>query len=194
MFVAKTARSYAGTVAKCTDEHVLSAALLLIGYFMYLQFIQHCSIWNGVSIEAAHLLLFSYQITGIQLTLNGTAVMYSNNSIVTRTDIGTGSSALLCTTTSPGCCSSLNGETGWYFPSGEVVPNNATLPYYHTRNNPDFRDVRRHSLRSVDLHRNSNGAITGIFHCDMLNDKGNLQSLYIGIYDSDIGESCSCTD
>ena len=147
-----------------------------------------------MSIEAAHLLLFSYQIAGIQLTLNGTAEMYSNNSIVTRTDIGTGSSALLCTTTSPGCCSSLNNETGWYFPSGKVVPNNATLPYYRTRNNPDFRDVRRHSLRSVDLHRNSNGAITGIFHCDMLNDKGNLQSLYIGIYDSDIGESCSCTD
>ena len=149
-------------------------------------------------IEAAHFLLFSYQIAGFQLTMNGMAVIYSNNSIVTRTNIGTGSSALMCTTTSPGCCSSSNGETGWYFPSGKVVTNpgdmRATVPYYRTRNNPDFRDVRRHFLRSVDLHRNSNGTITGIFHCDVLDDGENLQSLYIGIYDSDTGESCSCTD
>ena len=138
-------------------------------------------------------MLFSYQITGIQLTMNGMAVIYSNNSIVTRTDIGTGSSALLCTTTSPGCCSSLNGETGWYFPNGEFVPNNATLPYYRTRNNPDISKVHR-SLRSVKLHRNPNGKTTGIFRCDILDGSRNLQSLYIGIYDSDSGESCSYTE
>jgi len=138
-----------------------------------------------------------YQIAGIQLTMNGTAEMYSNNSIVTRTDIGTGSSALLCITTSPGCCSSVNNQTGWYFPSGEPVPYPgntwATKPYYRLRNNPDFSKPR-HSLRSVELHRNFNGNITGIFHCDILDGSGNLQSLYIGIYDSDTGESCSYTE
>jgi len=142
-------------------------------------------------------LLFSYQIAGIQLTLNGTPEMYSNNSIVTRTDIGTDSLALLCTTTSPGCCSSVNKQTGWYFPSGEPVPYPGnmwkTTPYYRLRNNPDSSN-HRHSLRSVELHRNFNGNITGIFHCDILDGSGNLQSLYIGIYDSDTGESCSCTE
>ena len=158
---------------------------------------QHCSIWNWVSIESPHSLLFSYQIAGIQLTMNGTAELYSNNSIVTRTDIGTGSSALLCITTSPGCCSSVNNQTGWYFPSGKAVPYRGkmreTKPYYHTRNNPDI-SKDHHSLWSVKLHRNPNGNTTGIFRCDILDGSQNLQSLYIGIYNSDTGESCSCTE
>ena len=129
--------------------------------------------------------------------MNGTAEMYSNNSIVTRTDIGTDCAALLCTTTSSGCCSNVNNQTGWYFPSGKAVPYpgkmQATKPYYRTRNNPDIsKDY--YSLRSVKLHRNPNGNITGIFHCDILDGSQNLQSLYIGIYNSDTGESCSCTE
>ena len=150
-----------------------------------------------MSIESPHSLLFSYQIAGIQLTMNGTAEMYSNNSIVTRTDIGTDSSALLCITTSPGCCSRVNNQTGWYFPSGKPVPYHggmwATKPYYRTRNDPDI-SKDRHSLRSVKLHRNPNGNTTGIFRCDILDGSQNLQSLYIGIYDSDSGESCSYTE
>jgi len=39
-------------------------------------------------------LLFPYQFSGIGFTLNG--VSYTNNSIVTITEIGTGSAALLC--------------------------------------------------------------------------------------------------
>jgi len=48
-------------------------------------------------------------ITDIWITLNG--VTYPNNSIMTNTDIGTGSAALLCTTTYTPCCSSANLET-----------------------------------------------------------------------------------
>jgi len=129
--------------------------------------------------------------------MNGTAEMYSNNSIVTRTDIGTDCAALLCTTTSSGCCSNVNNQTGWYFPSGKAVPYHggmwATKPYYRTRNNPDISKVHR-SLRSVKLHRNPNGKTTGIFRCDILDGSRNLQSLYIGIYDSDTGESGSYTE
>ena len=59
--------------------------------------------------------------TGIGLTLNN--VQYTNNSVVTITDIGTGSAALICTTTNSGCCSSENPATQWYFPNGAQVQN-----------------------------------------------------------------------
>ena len=120
------------------------------------------------------------QIAGIQLTLNG--VTYPNNSIVTNTDIGTGSAALLCTTTYTPCCTSANPETQWFFPNGSQVPNNPSLPYQRNRGRYPGR---------VILIRNSESTTTGIFHCDILDASGVTQSLYVGIYDSGTGESCT---
>jgi len=57
-------------------------------------------------------------ISVIGLTLNG--VSYPNNTIVTITEIGTGSAALNCTTTLPGCCFSHQGG-GWFLPNGDEV-------------------------------------------------------------------------
>ena len=125
-------------------------------------------------------MLFPNQFPGVGLTLNG--VNYTNNSIVTRTDIGTGSAALFCTTTYSPCCTSLNPDTHWFFPDGSPVVNDAGLPYYRTRS--------RSNPRAVTLHRNPEGTTTGIFRCDMLDFIGDLQSLYVGIYDSGTGESC----
>ena len=124
-----------------------------------------------------------FQIAGIQLTLNGMA--YANNSIVTRTNIGTDSAALLCTTTYSPCCSSANPETQWFFPNGSQVQNNDGLPYYRNRNtNP----------RSVLLHRNPQGTTTGIFRCDILDASRVLQRMFVGIYDSGTGESCTLSE
>jgi len=110
------------------------------------------------------------------MTLNG--VTYPNNSIVNITDIGTGSAALLCTTTYTPCCNSLdNPETQWYFPNRSQVPNNPALPYQRTRG-PGI----------VILNRNSESTTTGIFHCDIPDASGVLQSLYVGIYISSTGE------
>ena len=110
---------------------------------------------------------------------------YTNNSIVNRTDIGTGSAALLCTTTLPGCCTSALQTTQWYFPDGSQVMNNGGLPYYRTRStNP----------RAVRLHRNPQGTTTGIFRCDILDASGVLQSMFVGIYDSGTGESCTVSE
>ena len=111
---------------------------------------------------------------------------YTNNSIVTRTDIGTGSAALLCTTTLPGCCTRFTTpQPHWYFPNGSEVVNDGGLPYYRTRSsNPG----------TVLLHRNPQGTTTGIFLCDIPDASGVLQSLYVGIYDSGTGESCTLSE
>ena len=114
---------------------------------------------------------------GVGILLNG--VIYANNSIVTRTDIGTDSAALLCTTTYSLCCSSGNPGTQWFFPNGTQVQNNPGLPYYRTRStNP----------RAVRLHRNPQGTTTGLFQCDVFDSSGVLQRTFVGIYDSGTGE------
>ena len=127
--------------------------------------------------------------TGIGLTLNN--VQYSNNSVVTITDIGTGSAALGCTTTYYPCCFSrpLPGNH-WYFPDGSRISNTNTLPYYRTRidGNPQFTPRRP---GTVLLHRNPEGTTTGVFRCEILDAYGAFQSIYVGIYTNTTGESCT---
>ena len=119
--------------------------------------------------------------TGIVLTLNN--VQYTNNSVVTITDIGTGSAALLCTTTNSDCCFSGQGN-GWNLPNGFELFNTNTQPYYRTRSQ---------SPGTVSLHRNPGATTTGVFHCDIPDASGDLQSIYVGIYTATTGESCTLT-
>ena len=125
-----------------------------------------------------------YHFAGLGLILN--SMTLTNNSIVTNTDIGTGAAALVCTTTYTSCCTSGNRETAnWYFPNGNPVPNNPALPYQRTR---AFNPGR------VILSRNSESTTTGIFHCDLPVASDVTQSLYVGIYDSGTGESCTLSE
>ena len=129
--------------------------------------------------------LHYFQIAGIQLTVNSVTERYPNNSIVTNTDIGTGSAALICTTTLPGCCFSGHQETQWYFPNGSQVPNNPSLPYRRSRGQNPGR---------VILSRNSESTITGIFHCTIPDASGVTQSFFVGIYTATTGESCTLSE
>jgi len=121
-------------------------------------------------------MLFPYQFSGIGLTLND--VNYTNNSIVTITEIGTGSDALHCTTTLPGCCYSGHGG-GWFLPNGMEVMNDEKLQYYRNRaQNPG----------TLLLLRKPEGSTTGIFQCDIPGANNVTQSFYVGIYTSTTGE------
>ena len=107
---------------------------------------------------------------------------YNNNSVVTITDVGTGSAALLCTTTYQACCLSTDGSQ-WYFPNGSAVQRSESLPYYRTRTFLGSGTVR--------LNRNPGATTTGVFHCDIPDASGDLQSIYVGMYTATTGESCS---
>ena len=126
--------------------------------------------------------------TGIGLTLN--SVQYANNSVVNISDIGTGSAALLCTTTYLPCCffRPLPGNY-WYFPNGSRVENTNTLPYYRTR--IDGNPLYTSDPGTVLLHRNPEGTTTGVFRCEIRDATGAFQSLYVGIYTASTGESCT---
>ena len=123
--------------------------------------------------------------TGIGLTLNG--VQYTNNSVVTIMDIGTGSAALNCTTTYTECCfSGPSPGTHWYFPDGSRVGRINTLPYYRSRT-----DAKSDYPGRVILHRNPEGTTTGVFRCEIHDASGVFQSIYVGIYTATTGESCT---
>ena len=108
---------------------------------------------------------------------------YTNNSVVTITEIGTGSAALHCTTTLLQCCfSGQGGANGWFFPSGDGVMRDESLPYYRTREQYPGRLL---------LHRNPEATTTGIFRCDIPDASNELQSLYVGIYTNTTGKSCT---
>ena len=139
---------------------------------------------NDFTLSSKSVMTLVFLSTGIGLTLND--VQYTNNSVVTITDIGTASAALLCTTTNSGCCSSGNPTTQWYFPTGSQVPNRGVPPPSMT-----FSRTRSTSPGTVLLHRNSGATTTGVFHCDILDASGDIQSLYVGIYTATTGESCT---
>ena len=123
--------------------------------------------------------------TGIGLILNG--VQYTSNSVVTITDIGTDSAALHCTTTFIPCCfSGPPPGTHWYFPNGSQVERFSTLPYYRSR-----IDAQLSPPGAVLLHRNPGATTTGVFHCEILDTTGIFQSIYVGIYTTTTGESCT---
>ena len=126
--------------------------------------------------------------TGIGLTLNN--VDYTNNSVVNITDIGTGSAALRCTTTYYPCCFStpLPGNH-WYFPNGSRVDRFNTLPYYRSRGDASLDNPGR--IGAVILHRNPEGTTTGVFRCEILSFTRGFQSIYVGIYTTTTGESCT---
>ena len=127
-----------------------------------------------------YILSLPYAI-GIELALNMT--QYTNNSIVTITDIGTDAAALICTTTRRGCCLSTDGSQ-WYFPNGSIVQRTGTT-YYRSRT------ISHGPGGTVRLNRNPGATTTGVFHCDIPDDSGDLQSLYVGIYTATTGESSS---
>ena len=110
-------------------------------------------------------------------------MQYPNNSVVNITDIGTDSAALLCTNTRIFCCFSNDGSQ-WYFPDGSAVQRTGTT-YYRTRT------VSNTGGGTVRLNRNSEATTTGVFNCDIPDASGDLQSLYVGIYTTTAGESCT---
>lgn len=113
--------------------------------------------------------------------------MYPNNSVIDITDIGAGDSSLQCLTDREACCGGTSdggGASGdWFLPgqdTGLGAGDAAT-------SSGDFSVERRPG--AVLLGR-SNAATepTGLYHCEVLDSVGVLQSVYIGVYRDTGGE------
>ena len=105
---------------------------------------------------------------------------YSNNSVVTITDIGEGNISLYCISERSECCNSSDGEErgDWFLP-GQDSAVKGTL-------SADFS--RRREPRAVLLGRRNNAVVPiGLYRCEVPDADDTIQSLYIGVYTNDRG-------
>ena len=126
----------------------------------------------------------SFPCAGVSFWLRGTT--YLNNSLVTLEDIGEDVDTLFCVTDQNACCrppyTGVNMSIGnWYFPNGSRVLNSG--------DQWDFHRTRSQSV--VRLHRRR-GGVNGIYRCDLPDAMNVVQTIYIGVYTADTGESLSC--
>ena len=105
---------------------------------------------------------------------------YSNNSVVTITDIGEGDMSLYCITSRSECCrSSDGGERGDWFLSGRDSAVEGTSL-------ADFS--RRREPRTVVLDRRNNAVVPiGLYRCEVPDAGNTIQLLYIGVYTNNRG-------
>ena len=103
--------------------------------------------------------------------------MYTNNSVVTLTDIGNRflGPALYCVTPNTECCgSSVSGE--WYLPNGTAV-SSASTPF-----------SRSQVPSAVSLYRNTAAPPSGVYRCEIPAANGTTHNIYVGIYPQGVGE------
>ena len=132
------------------------------------------------------------ELEDVRFSLRGTT--YQNNSLVTLEDIGEGDDALLCETDQLACCrppytGAMGGVRGnWYFPNGTIVPIETVNST--TNDQWDFYSTRGDSVLS--LHRKRNGE-DGVYRCVIPDASNVTQTLYVGVYTTNIGEWCMVT-
>ena len=102
---------------------------------------------------------------------------------MTLEDIGEDDDALLCMTNLTACCQRpYTGALGnWFFPNGTRVSSSG--------NNWDFYRTRGQMV--VRLHHRRGGA-EGIYHCEIPDTLGFIQTIYIGVYSASTGEWYMC--
>ena len=114
------------------------------------------------------------KVTPLVFKLGGET--YRNNTLVKLEDIGEGVNALLCVSNNAFCCdrsSSFRGE--FYYPNGIAVPTQGR----------GHRFYRNRETNFIRLNQRANLPITlsslGKYRCDILDDAGIVQKLYINI-------------
>ena len=113
---------------------------------------------------------------------------YVNNSVLSLTDVGEGDNALLCLTGNAQCCRppDTNGIFlgKWYFPDGTLVPDgqDASRSIFRNRGPSVVRLNRRNNAQSP----------TGVYRCEIPDASGTTQTLYIGVYTTDIKGITHC--
>ena len=126
-----------------------------------------------------------YIFKDLGFLLNGQ--LYPNNSVVTLADIGTRIGlGLYCLTPSLECCSESETPNAasvtreWYLPDGRPLTS-ANSPFIKSR-----------VSSAVSLHSDRFSFITapsGVFRCEIPDDSGTSQNIYVGIYPQGVGEA-----
>ena len=111
--------------------------------------------------------------TGVRLTLRG--VQYHDNDTINIVDIGENDAALICQTNLRPCCRSGLARAGqWYYPNGTAVPIEGERKHFYQNRGDDG---------TVRLNRRNNATHPiGIYRCEIPDQTGISQNLYIGLH------------
>ena len=106
---------------------------------------------------------------------------YSNNSVVTITDIGESNTSLYCISERSKCCRSSDGGESrgdWFLPGQDSAVEGTSTADFSRRREP----------RAVVLDRGNNAVVPiGLYRCEVPDADNTIQSLYIGVYTNDRG-------
>ena len=121
--------------------------------------------------------------SGLFFELQGTR--YLNNTLILVDEIGVGDSALLCRTNNDVCCSRASPFRGeFYYPDNTLIPT--------AGDNPSF--YRNRDTNLIRLNRQPNTDIPlGEYRCEILDDQGIEQQLFIHIGKSNHHPCYICT-
>ena len=115
------------------------------------------------------------------ILLNG--YLYRNNSIITFENIGEGSNSLFCFTNLSSCCrkydNGMRALGNWYFPDESALEPERANNFYKNRGPSVVRLHKKPSITSP----------TGIYRCDIPDDNGVSQSIFVGVYPMEQGEN-----
>ena len=104
-------------------------------------------------------------------------------------DIGEGDDALLCITNQTACCrppytSEMGHALGnWFFPNKTRVPSGIA-----NGSSGEQWDIYRTRDQMVVRMNRRRGGVQGIYHCEIPDTFGFIQTLYIGVYSARTGE------
>ena len=127
-------------------------------------------------LSQAKSIIYFCTLVGVGFILNG--AMRENNSVVAWTEIGEGADALMCLTDKTDCCDSTEpiGASSWYHPIGGTIS--------HTMSNEPYYQTYRKSSILLEHQSGNVPTVNGVFHCEVVDNNGMMQRLYIGIYPS----------
>ena len=109
---------------------------------------------------------------GVYIHLKGKN--YTNNSVISISDVGVGADALLCITDVECCCAIPGHRYGSFY-----YPNKTSIPGPHEREGDSMYLMYHDSEhKMIRLNRNSEMNLTGKYHCEIPDASGVIQKLY----------------
>ena len=143
------------------------AAVNSEGIGPYTQYVVTTVIPTGMFLFDVNINYIIYFIGSDDGLLKG--MLYSNNSVITISDIGQDSDGLFCFTNATNCCRHLDGASrtrDWFYPNDSRVESRGKQPISRSR-----------GPRSLILHRKNISERSGVYRCQIYNI-----SVYFGMY------------
>ena len=153
--------------------NIIYTSISLFGYFEHYTWHKSGN-YTYADNENTYIILFYINFTGVYLSLNNSYI--PNHGYVVISDIGTSNDgALPCNTNRIPDSGSPHSGGDWYAPDGTRV---------HLNDVPGFGRNRGPGVVRLIRHTDTGIPAEGIYNCTVQDNSTELQSVYVGLYNS----------